>query len=85
MRELMLVPIDIILELLVFFCTGSLLMRVLRMKAETTMAGFMGYLLYFVVFEAVAVPMTLKWVSLTHFCRGHFSSQTMVSSDRKDR
>ena len=67
MRELMLVPIDIILELLVFFCTGSLLMRVLRMKAETTMAVFMGYLLYFVVFEAVAVPMTLKWVSLTHF------------------
>lgn len=67
MRELMLIPADIILELFVFFCAGGLLMRALKMKAETSMAVFMGYLLYFVVFEVVAVPMTLKWVSLTHF------------------
>lgn len=67
MRELMLIPVGIILELLVFFCAGSLLMRLLRMKAETSMALFMGYLLYFSVFELIAVPMTLKWVSLTCF------------------
>ena len=62
----MLIPAGIILELLVFFCAGSLLMRLLRMKAETSMALFMGYLLYFSVFELIAVPMTLKWISLTH-------------------
>lgn len=78
MRELMLIPAGIILELLVFFCAGSLLMRLLRMKAETSMALFMGYLLYFSVFELIAVPMTLKWISLTHFA--WFWAAVMVST-----
>ena len=36
MQELILAIAGLILELLVFFCTGSLLTRILKMKAEVT-------------------------------------------------
>ena len=63
MQELILAIVGLILELLVFFCAGSLLTRILKMKAEVTMELVLGYLLYFAVFEILAVPMTLKWGS----------------------
>ena len=65
MRELILALAGLVLELMVFFCVGSLLMAGLKMKAETSLALLMGYLLYFSVFEFLAVPMTLKWVKLS--------------------
>ena len=37
MQELILAIAGLILELLVFFCAGSLLTRILKMKAEVTM------------------------------------------------
>lgn len=67
MQELILAIAGLILELLVFFCAGSLLTRILKMKAEVTMELVLGYLLYFAVFEILAVPMTLKWVKLSTF------------------
>ena len=59
MQELILAIAGLILELLVFFCAGSLLTRILKMKTEVTMELVLGYLLYFAVFEILAVPMTL--------------------------
>ena len=67
MQELILAIAGLILELLVFFCAGSLLTRILKMKAEVTMELVLGYLLYFAAFEILAVPMTLKWVKLSTF------------------
>ncbi len=67
MQELILAIAGLILELLVFFCAGSLLTRILKMKTEVTMELVLGYLLYFAVFEILAVPMTLKWVKLSTF------------------
>lgn len=67
MQELILALAGLILELLVFFCAGSLLTRILKIKAEVTMELIIGYLLYFAVFEILAVPMTLKWVKLSTF------------------
>ena len=67
MQELILAIAGLILELLVFFCAGSLLTRILKIKAEITMELVLGYLLYFAVFEILAVPMTLKWVKLSAF------------------
>ena len=55
MQELILAIAGLILELLVFFCAGSLLTRILKMKAEVTMELVLGY------------PMTLKWVKLSTF------------------
>ena len=43
----------LILELLVFFCAGSLLTRILKMKAEVTMELVLGYLLYFAVLRCL--------------------------------
>ena len=51
MQELILAIAGLILELLVFFCAGSLLTRILKIKAEITMELVLGYLLYFAVFE----------------------------------
>ena len=50
MQELILAIAGLILELLVFFCAGSLLTRILKMKAEVTMELVLGYLLYFAAF-----------------------------------
>ena len=50
MQELILAIAGLILELLVFFCAGSLLTRILKIKAEITMELVLGYLLYFAVF-----------------------------------
>lgn len=49
MQELILAIAGLILELLVFFCAGSLLTRILKIKAEITMELVLGYLLYFAV------------------------------------
>lgn len=65
MRELVIACMGILIQLTVFFCIGGLLMRVLKMKEDTASALVLGYLCYFTVFEAVAVPMTLLWVRLT--------------------
>ena len=51
MQELILAIAGLILELLVFFCAGSLLTRILKMKTEVTMELVLGYLLYFAVFD----------------------------------
>lgn len=65
MRELGLACIGFILEFLVFYAAGSLLIRTLKIKSDSSLIFILGYLTYFAVFELVIVPMTLKWVSLT--------------------
>lgn len=65
MRELVIACMGILIQLAVFFCIGGLLMRVLKMKEDTSAALVLGYLCYFTVFEVVAVPMTLALVRLT--------------------
>ena len=50
MQELILAIAGLILELLVFFCAGSLLTRILKMKAEVTMELVLGYLSVFLRF-----------------------------------
>lgn len=64
MRELIVAAADIVLQLSVFFCIGSLVMHWLKMKAETSLAVILGFLAYFALFELIAVPMTLALVSL---------------------
>lgn len=64
MRELLTAGVGILIQLTVFFCIGSLLMHKLKMEADTSQALIFGYLLYFAVFEILAVPMTLTWVPL---------------------
>lgn len=65
MRELCLACLGLILETAVFFSFGSLLMKILKMKEEASMALMLGYLLYMGIFELIAVPATLLWVPLT--------------------
>ena len=65
MRELGLACIGFILEFLVFYAAGSLLIRTLKIKSDSSLIFILGYLTYFAVFELVIVPLTLKWVSLT--------------------
>lgn len=69
MRELSLICVGIIMESAVFFSVGSLLMHRMKMKADASLAFVLGYFLYFAVFEVIAVPMTLAWVSLTTAAR----------------
>lgn len=65
MRELILACIGLVLEFIVFYAAGSLLVRALKIKADSSLTFILGYLVYFAIFEIVAVSMTLKWVSLT--------------------
>lgn len=65
MRELGLACIGFVLEFLVFYAAGSFLIRILQIKADSSLTFILGYLTYFAVFELVIAPMTLKWVSLT--------------------
>lgn len=68
MIELIRACAGLLAELAVFFCAGSLLMYGLKMKAEASLALIFGYLLYFSVFEVLALPMTLAWVPLKTLC-----------------
>ena len=66
MRELSLACIGFVLEFIVFYAAGSLLVRALKIKTDSSLTFILGYLVYFAVFEIVTVPMTLKRVSLTN-------------------
>lgn len=68
MIELIKAGAGLFAELVVFFCAGSLLMYVLKIKAEASLALIFGYLLYFSVFEVLALPMILAWVPLKILC-----------------
>lgn len=65
MRELILAALSLVLQTGVCFCMGSLLMRFLKMKADAVQALIFGYLLYFALFELLAVPMTLLLAPLS--------------------
>ncbi len=65
MREAGLACIGFILESLVFYAAGSLLTKILKIKADISFVFILGYLGYFAVFELLIVPMTLLWVPLT--------------------
>lgn len=64
MRELVIAAVGFVFQLAVFFCVGSLLMSMMKMKRESMTAVIVGYLAYFAVFELLAVPMTLLLVPL---------------------
>lgn len=65
MRELILAAVALVLQLAVFYCTGSLLMHVFKGKKDASLELIVGYLAYYAVFEALAVPMTLALVPLS--------------------
>lgn len=67
MIELMRAGCGFCLQFLVFFVFGSVLMKTLKMKQDSSMAVILGYLLYFSIFELIVVPMTLLWVPLHAF------------------
>lgn len=69
MKELCLACAGIVLESLVFFSMGSLLMRGLKLRANAAMAYILGYLSYMCLFELITVPATLLWVPLTVLAR----------------
>ena len=65
MREACLACIGFVLEFLIFYAAGSLLAKILKIKADISFVCILGYLGYFAVFELLIVPMTLLWVPLT--------------------
>ena len=65
MREACLACIGFVLEFLIFYAAGSLLAKILKIKADISFVFILGYLGYFAVFELLIVPMTLLWVPLT--------------------
>ncbi|MBU5482326.1 DUF6077 domain-containing protein [Blautia sp. MSJ-19] len=65
MKELILACAGFVIEGVVFYAAGSVVSRILKLKADRTLTFIVGYLAYFSVFELMIVPMTLKWVSLT--------------------
>ena len=65
MREVILAAVALVLQLAVFYCTGSLLMHVFKGKKDASLELIVGYLAYYAVFEALAVPMTLALVPLS--------------------
>ena len=79
MMEFLKAILGFVLELTIFFCIGSLLMRKMKLKAEASLALVLGYLLYFSVFEFLTVPLTLAWVPLHTLCLiwGHPGSSCM--------
>lgn len=68
MIEFIKAGLGLILEFIIFFCAGSLIMQKMKMKAEASLALVLGYLLYFSIFEILAVPMTLAWIPLHTLC-----------------
>ena len=64
MAEIIKAGIGLVLEFVVFFCLGNLLMRKLKMREETSLSLVLGYILYFSLFEIAAVPMVLSWAPL---------------------
>ena len=73
MREACLACIGFVLEFLIFYAAGSLLAKILKIKADISFVFILGYLGYFAVFELLIVPMTLLWVPLTtaaYVCSG---------------
>lgn len=70
MTELIKAGIGLLVQLTVFFACGSLFMKIVKMKQEASLAVIIGYLLYFSVFEVVAIPVTLLWVPLRTFSVG---------------
>ena len=67
MRELIIALLGLVLQLAVFFCAGSLLMNLLKMKSNAIATMIVGYFAYFAVFELLAVPATLLLVPLKVF------------------
>lgn len=67
MLELLRAGVSLILQLILFFCGGSLLMNRLKMKRDGSLALLIGYLLYFSIFEVVVLPMILLWIPLRTF------------------
>ena len=65
MREACLACIGFLLEFLIFYAAGSLLAKILKIKADISFVFILGYLGYFAVFELLIVPMTLLWVPFT--------------------
>ena len=65
LREACLACIGFVLEFLIFYAAGSLLAKILKIKADISFVFILGYLGYFAVFELLIVPMTLLWVPLT--------------------
>ena len=47
MMEFLKAILGFVLELTIFFCIGSLLMRKMKLKTEASLALVLGYLLYF--------------------------------------
>ena len=64
MAEIIKAGIGLVLEFVVFFCLGNLLMRKLKMREEASLSLVLGYILYFSLFEIAAVPMVLSWAPL---------------------
>ena len=65
MAEIIKAGIGLVLEFVVFFCLGNLLMRKLKMREEASLSLVLGYILYFSLFEIAAVPMVLSWEALS--------------------
>ena len=47
MAEIITAGIGLVLELVVFFCLGNLLMRKLTIREEASLSRVLGYILYF--------------------------------------
>lgn len=65
MRELIWASISFVMQMMVFFCMGSLVMWKMKLKKSLSLTFVLGYLFYFAVFEILMVPMTLLWVPLS--------------------
>lgn len=64
MEEIIKAGLGLVLEFAAFFCLGNFLMRKMKMREEASLALVLGYILYFSLFEVLAVPMVLSWVPL---------------------
>lgn len=69
MRMLITAAVSELLQLLIFFSLGSLLMHLFRCKADASLSVAAGYIVYFSLFELVNIPATLMWMPLGTFSR----------------
>ncbi len=65
MRNLFLAAVSLLVQIGIWFALGSLLVRILKLKEDAVKELIFGYLLYFALFELLAVPMTLAWAPLS--------------------
>lgn len=65
MRNLFLAVVSLLVQTGIWFALGSLLVRLLRLEADAAKELIFGYLLYFALFELLAVPMTFAWAPLS--------------------